>query len=190
MTWGLEDVPDVELNRAVAAGRDPQEFMARRNATALARRQAEAEARLFDHEAAGRVRQAPPARDAAEWEWDDLGPSGPDRQFPEGSAVLVRYPAEERRTASDRESWPWLHGTIEQQCGPDEWLVTVEDRRLAQLEDGRPAPEGTPDSELLFPQCFRDASELREAGPEPQVANLATSPPNSRQPEHEMEAGE
>ena len=53
---------------------------------------------------------------------------------------------------------------MEQQCGPDEWLVTIEDRRVAELEDGTPAPAGTPDEQLLFPMCFRDASELRQAG--------------------------
>lgn len=98
-----------------------------------------------------------------------------DGRFPDESEVLVRYPlkpAPERQPGqsdeehlaavrADSETWPWLAGTIEQQCGPDEWLVTVEDRRLAELEDGSPAPEGTADEDLLFPQCFRDASEIR-----------------------------
>lgn len=57
-----------------------------------------------------------------------------------------------------------LEATIEQQCGPDEWLVTVEDRRLTELDDGSPAPDGTPDEDLLFHRCFRDASEIRVAG--------------------------
>jgi hypothetical protein len=87
-----------------------------------------------------------------------------DGRYPDESEVLVRYPLDGPGTASDRESWPWLPGTIEQQCGPDEWLVTIEDRRLAELDDGSPAPEGTPDEDLLFPQCFRDASELRQPG--------------------------
>ena len=78
-----------------------------------------------------------------------------------GSAVLVRYPVDGRQSASGREAWPWLAGTVEQQCGPDEWLVTIEDRRVAELEDGSPAPEGTPDDDLLFPQCYQDSSELR-----------------------------
>ena len=42
-------------------------------------------------------------------------------------------------------------------------LVTIEDRRVAELEDGTPAPTGTPDDQLLFPMCFRDARELRHA---------------------------
>jgi hypothetical protein len=95
-----------------------------------------------------------------------------DGRFPDESEVLVRFPLQpgpERQSGqsdeehlADRETWPWLAGTIEQQCGPDEWLVTVEDRRLAELEDGSPAPEGTPDHDLLFPQCFRDASEIQQ----------------------------
>jgi hypothetical protein len=84
-----------------------------------------------------------------------------DSRFPDESPVLVRYPLDGPRSVSDRAEWPWLPGTIEQQCGPDEWLVTIEDRRLAELGDGSPAPEGTPDKELLFPQCYRDSSELR-----------------------------
>ena len=28
---------------------------------------------------------------------------------------------------------------------------------VAELEDGSPAPEGTPDGDLLFPQCHRAA---------------------------------
>jgi hypothetical protein len=99
-----------------------------------------------------------------------------DGRFPDEAPVLVRYPLTvtqqkpgqsdaERlaELAAERKTWPWLLGTVEQQCGPDEWLVTVEDRRLAQVEDGSPAPEGTSDDDLLFPQCYRDSSELRSA---------------------------
>jgi hypothetical protein len=107
-----------------------------------------------------------------------------DGRFPDESEVLVRYPAHpgpERQPGqsqaehlavlrAERETWPWLPGTVEQQCGPDEWLVTIEDRRLAVLQDGRPAPAGTADEDLLFPQCFRDSSELR---PSPQARTEA-----------------
>jgi hypothetical protein len=86
-----------------------------------------------------------------------------DGRFPDGAAVQARYPVG-RRSGPDRDAWPWLDATVEQQCGPDEWLVTIEDRRVAELEDGTPAPAGTPDDQLLFPMCFRDASELRPAG--------------------------
>lgn len=105
-----------------------------------------------------------------------------DHRFPDEAAVLVRYPlqpglsrqpgqSEEEHLAAinaDRETWPWLVGTIEQRCGPDEWLVTIEDRRLAVLDDGSPAPDDTPGEDLLFPQCCRDNSELQTA-PEPEL---------------------
>jgi hypothetical protein len=88
-----------------------------------------------------------------------------DGRFPDESEVLVRYPLGGHGAAEDRDAWPWLPGAIEAQCGPDEWLVTIEDRRLAELEDGSLAPEGAPDEDLLFPQCFRDGSEIRTAAP-------------------------
>jgi hypothetical protein len=62
-----------------------------------------------------------------------------------------------------REDWPWLPGVIESQGGPDEWMVTVYAREVAELEDGSPAPEGTADEDLFHPQCFRSAEELRLA---------------------------
>jgi hypothetical protein len=75
-----------------------------------------------------------------------------DSRFPDESEVLVRYPLRpgpERQPGhsqhehlaalrAERETSPWLLGTIEQQCGPDEWLFTIEDRRLAELDDGTP----------------------------------------------------
>jgi hypothetical protein len=78
--------------------------------------------------------------------------------------VLVRYPADGRRSATDREAWPWLLGIVEQQCGPDQWL-TIEDWSVAELEDDSRAPAGTPDDDLLFPQCLRNSSELRPVPP-------------------------
>jgi hypothetical protein len=106
-----------------------------------------------------------------------------DGRFPDKSQVLVRYPlrrgpAPERQPGqsedahraalrADRDTWPWLPGTIERQCGPDEWLVTIEDRRLAELDDATPAPQNTPEEDLLFPQAYRDSSEIRPVpGPE------------------------
>ena len=88
-----------------------------------------------------------------------------DGRFPDGTAIQARYPDTGRAAEDDRDAWPWLDATVEQQCGPDEWLVIIEDRRVAELEDGTPAPAGTPDDHLLYPMCFRDVSELRPAGP-------------------------
>ncbi len=41
--------------------------------------------------------------------------------------------------------------------------MCVEARELATLDDGSPVPAGTADGELLYPCCFRDASEIRRA---------------------------
>jgi hypothetical protein len=90
-----------------------------------------------------------------------------DGRFSDGSAVLVRYPRNGPQSAVERAQWPWLPATVEQQCGPGEWLVTIEARRMAVLEDGSPAPDGTPDGDLFWPQCCRDSSKIRAVpGPE------------------------
>jgi len=86
-----------------------------------------------------------------------------DGRFPDGADVMVRYPAPGMTPSTPRQDWPWLPGVIEGQGGPDEWTVTVYDPALAQLEDGTPAPTGTPGEDQWYPQCFRDASELRLA---------------------------
>ena len=52
-----------------------------------------------------------------------------------------------------------------EQCGPDEWLVCVEDRGVAVLRDGSPAPRGTASRNLYYPMCFRDSSEIRRPAP-------------------------
>lgn len=84
-----------------------------------------------------------------------------DGRFSDGLWVLTRYPAPDMTHETPRESWPWWVATIEQQCGPDEWQLMVWGRELAELEDGSPAPEGTPEDELLYPLCFRDQEEIR-----------------------------
>ena len=84
-----------------------------------------------------------------------------DGRFPDNSPVLVRYPRDKQEEQGDRRGWPWLPGSILSQCGPDGWYVCVEARELAMLDDGSPAPAGTADGELLYPCCFRDASEIR-----------------------------
>ena len=40
-----------------------------------------------------------------------------DGRFPDESPVEVRYPRSEQEEQGDRERWPWLPGTIVEQCG-------------------------------------------------------------------------
>ena len=75
--------------------------------------------------------------------------------------VEVRYPRSKQEEQGDRERWPWLPGTIVEQCGPDEWYVCIEVRDLAVLRDGRRAPRGTARRDLCYPCCFRVGSEIR-----------------------------
>jgi hypothetical protein len=84
-----------------------------------------------------------------------------DGKFPDGSSVLTPFPLRSMTAETPRESWPWITGVIEQQCGPDEWQVTITDRSMAELEDGTAAADGTPEEEVFYPGCFRDASEIR-----------------------------
>ena len=84
-----------------------------------------------------------------------------DGRFPDESGVEVRYPRTRHEEHGDRAAWPWLHGSIIEQCGPDEWRVCVEDRDVAVLRDGRPAPRNTASRNLYYPMCFRDSSEIR-----------------------------
>ena len=84
-----------------------------------------------------------------------------DGRFPDDSLVEVRYPRDRQEQVGDRSEWPWLPGSVLEQCGLDEWFVRVEARELATLDDGSLAPARTADRELLYPCCFRDASEIR-----------------------------
>ena len=70
-------------------------------------------------------------------------------------------PRSKQEEQGDREQWPWLPGTIVEQCGPEEWYVCVEVRELAVLRDGRRAPRGTASRNLCYPCCFRDRSKIR-----------------------------
>jgi hypothetical protein len=88
-----------------------------------------------------------------------------DGRFPDESRVEVRYPRSRQEEHGDRAAWPWLPGTIERQCGPDEWQVCVEHRDVAVLSDGRRAPRNTASRNLYYPLCFRDSSEIRRLAP-------------------------
>ncbi len=81
--------------------------------------------------------------------------------YPAGADVEVRFPLTQAQTDGDRSAWPWVPGWISEVCGPDEWQVCVQDPTLAVMEDGQVPPTGTPEQELLFPCCYRDASEIR-----------------------------
>jgi hypothetical protein len=72
-----------------------------------------------------------------------------DGRFPDESPVEVRYPRSKQEEQGDRERWPWLPGTIVEQCGPDEWYVYIEVRELAVLRDGRRAPRGIVSRNLI-----------------------------------------
>ena len=93
-----------------------------------------------------------------------MSEDGPAVGFAEDDAVLVKYPLTPGQEKGDRAAWPWLPGTIVQQCGPEEWQVCVEDMSVAVRKDGsRPTPR-TPRNRLYYPLCFRDASEIKLAG--------------------------
>jgi hypothetical protein len=74
-------------------------------------------------------------------------------EFPDDSWVEVRYPLTSEQEHGDREAWPWLTGWVVSRCGTDEWEVCVQTPELASEYEG----------ETVFPTCFRDSSELREA---------------------------
>jgi hypothetical protein len=86
--------------------------------------------------------------------------------YPDDMLVEVKHPLNAEQLEGDREGWPWLPGTVLEQCGPDEWRVCVEALELATMGDGQPAPEGTPEHKMWFPVVFRDSSEIR---PEPEA---------------------
>jgi hypothetical protein len=91
-----------------------------------------------------------------------------DGKFPDNSPVEIRYPRNAQEEQGDRSAWPWLPGSILEQCGPDEWYVCVEVRELAVLRDGRRPPRRTASRNLYYPCCYRDSSEIR-----PRAAGLA-----------------
>ena len=88
-----------------------------------------------------------------------------DGRFPDDSRVEVRYLRTRQEEHGDRSKWPWLPGTIEQQCGPDEWQVCVMDKSVSVLRDGRRAPRNTASRNLYYPLCYRDSSEIRRPAP-------------------------
>ena len=86
---------------------------------------------------------------------------GPAVGFADDTPVMVRYPRTPEQLWGDRAEWPWLLGTILEQCGPDEWQVCVEDMSVAVRKDGSKPTPRTPTNRLYYPLCFRDGSEIR-----------------------------
>jgi hypothetical protein len=41
-----------------------------------------------------------------------------DGRFPDENPVEIRYPRSKQEEQGDRSRWPWLPGTIAEQCGP------------------------------------------------------------------------
>jgi hypothetical protein len=72
--------------------------------------------------------------------------------------VLVWFPLTDD-VARDRGAWSWLPSSIIGRCRPDEWNVVVEVSALAVPDPS--VPKGDAPENLLYPACFRDASELR-----------------------------
>ena len=87
-----------------------------------------------------------------------------DNPFPDGTAVLVRFPRHKAEEQGDRDAWPYLPGVIEQRCAEDEWQIIVQS---PELEDGTAPPPDTPDEDLFYPLVYRDRRELRTAPPVP-----------------------
>ena len=85
-------------------------------------------------------------------------------QLVEDTPVLVKFPRTKDEERGDRAAWPWLPGTIVQQCGPDEYQVVVEDMAVAVREDGSKPTPRTPQHKLYYPCCYRDSSEIKLAG--------------------------
>ena len=89
-----------------------------------------------------------------------------DGRYPDDSEVEVRYPRDKREAReTERAGWPWLPGSIVEQCRADEWYVAVCERSLAVLEDGQPAPDGTAEDDLFFkgePQGLYDHLTCRK----------------------------
>ena len=79
--------------------------------------------------------------------------------FPEDSWVQVRYPLTSEQKNADRAVWPWLPGWVAARCGLDEWEICVQAPDLATWHEG----------EAWYPVCFRDASEIRQPEPQPDL---------------------
>jgi hypothetical protein len=81
-----------------------------------------------------------------------------ENPYPDDSPVLVWYPPA-GADDHDRSTWAWLPGSVLSRCASDEWHVVIEVPALAEPDPS--VPNGDAPEDLLYPACFRDASELR-----------------------------
>jgi hypothetical protein len=79
-------------------------------------------------------------------------------EFPDESPVEVRYPRSNQEEQADRDTWPWLPGSIVEQCGPDEWYVCVEVREVAVLRQRSDASHEA--SHLLLDHDVKEVEQL------------------------------
>jgi len=84
-----------------------------------------------------------------------------DGRFPDDSLVEIPFPRSKQEERGNRDQRAWLPGEIVHQYGPDEWLICVTDHDVARLRNGRRPPRGTSPLKLYYPQCYREASEIR-----------------------------
>lgn len=92
-----------------------------------------------------------------------------DGRYPDDSPVWTPYPAPGMTAETPRASWPWMAAVVELQGDEHEWLLTIVNPVLDQLEDGTPAPDDTPPEDTWHPQAYRTADEIQaraEAEPE------------------------
>ncbi|GAA0968926.1 hypothetical protein GCM10009555_015130 [Acrocarpospora macrocephala] len=82
--------------------------------------------------------------------------------FPVDAPVLVRYPLPGADEA-DGDSWAWLPGSVIDECGPGEWSIVIEVSVLAEPD---PSVSDAGPEDMLYPVCFRDASEIRAVSDE------------------------
>jgi hypothetical protein len=109
VSWDFDDVPDVELNRAVAAGQDPRVFVAARKAETC-----EVPDTALDLQAGGGLatpssRADPAPRESPDWEIqadgdEDLGLFGPAR--PELDDIRAGEDMSALAWAEDPGEWP------------------------------------------------------------------------------------
>lgn len=102
-----------------------------------------------------------------------------DGRFPDDSPVWTPFPSRDMTADTPRETWPWMAARVELQGDEHEWVLTIEAPDVAELEDGTPAPEGTPAGDLWHPQAFRTADEIqpRAEGVQAQVETEAEIEP-------------